>query len=309
VVTTLAGLAGSTGSADGTGSAARFTEPYGVAVDSAGNVYVADTYNHTIRKVTPAGVVTTLAGLARSIGSADGTGSAARFFYPYGVAVDSGGNVYVADSYNNTIRKVTPAGVVTTLAGLAGSPGSADGTGSAARFTHPFGVAVDSAGNFYVADRDNHTIRKGVPTPCLTNSCPLVITCPSNIVVVTCSTNVPVTWSIMATGACSSVTVTSSPPSGTIFRRDTTSTVTAVATDGSGNTATCSFLVIVRKPTLNITMSSSGSPVTVTITWLDGGILQQANSVLGPWTDIPLATSPYTTAASVDQKFYRLRCP
>jgi uncharacterized delta-60 repeat protein len=163
VVTTLAGLAGSLGSADGTGSAARFNYPYAVAADSAGNVYVADSENFTIRKVSPGGVVTTLAGLAGSSGSADGTASAARFNYPYGVAVDSAGNVYVADSDNYTIRKVTPGGVVTTLAGLAGSSGSADGTGSAARFNYPYGVAADSAGNVYVADSDNHTIRKVTP--------------------------------------------------------------------------------------------------------------------------------------------------
>ena len=164
VVSTLAGLAGSPGSADGTGSAARFNDPYGVAVDSAGNVYVADTGNNTIRKITPSGVVSTLAGLAGSIGSADGTGSAARFFQPYGVAVDSAGNVYVADTNNNTIRKITPSGVVSTLAGLAGSFGSADGTGSAARFYYPEGVAVDSAGNVYVADTGNDTIRKITPS-------------------------------------------------------------------------------------------------------------------------------------------------
>ena len=166
--TTLAGLAGSAGSADGTGSAARFYYPSGVAVDSAGNVYVADTSNHTIRKVTPGGVVTTLAGLAGYPGSADGTGSAARFTVPSGVAVDSAGNVYVADQSENTIRKVTPAGVVTTLAGLAGSPGSADGTGSAARFDDPDGVAVDSAGNVYVADGNNATIRKVTPSGVVT---------------------------------------------------------------------------------------------------------------------------------------------
>ena len=91
VVTTLAGSAGFDGSADGTGSAARFTFPRSVAVDSSGNVYVADTYNHTIRKVTPGGVVTTLAGSAGVVGSADGTGSAARFNQPGGVAVDSSG--------------------------------------------------------------------------------------------------------------------------------------------------------------------------------------------------------------------------
>src|SRR6266852_3937063 len=136
--TTLAGQA-SNGSADGTGSAPRFNSPRGVATDSSGNVYVADIFNNTIRKITPAGVVTTLAGLAGSGGSADGTGSAARFYLPYGVATDSSGNVYVADTSNNTIRKITPAGVVTTLAGLAGVTGSADGTGSAARCYNPSG--------------------------------------------------------------------------------------------------------------------------------------------------------------------------
>ncbi|MGA2867488.1 MAG: NHL repeat-containing protein [Verrucomicrobiota bacterium] len=163
VVTTLAGLAGTQGHADGTASAARFSHPEGVAVDGEGNVYVADCYNHTIRKVTPGGVATTLAGLAGSQGSADGTGSAAGFNYPGGVAVDSAGNVYVADTGNSTVRKVTPAGVVTTLAGQAGSYGSADGTGSAARFDSPCGVAVDSAGNVFVADAWNHTIRKVTP--------------------------------------------------------------------------------------------------------------------------------------------------
>ena len=174
VVSTLAGLAGFAGSADGTGSAAQFSHPSGVAVDSAGNVYVADTGNHTIRKVTPAGVVTTLAGNAFIIsdgfprgGYADGTGSAARFNYPTGVAVDSAGNLYVADG-NNTIRKVTPAGVVTTLAGLAGGVGSEDGTGIGARFNLPHGVAADSTSNVYVADTENHIIRKVTPAGVVT---------------------------------------------------------------------------------------------------------------------------------------------
>ena len=168
VVTTLAGSVGLSGSADGTGAAARFSYPTGVAVDGAGNVYVADYYNDTIRKVTPAGVVTTLAGTAGQYGSADGTGATARFSYPTGVAVDGAGNVYVADSDNNTIRKVTPAGVVTTLAGSSGQQGSADGTGAAASFYNPRGVAVDGSGNVYVADSDNNTIRKVTPAGVVT---------------------------------------------------------------------------------------------------------------------------------------------
>jgi len=163
VVSTLAGTAGASGSADGTGAAARFNFPTGVAVDGSGNVYVADSNNSTIRKVTPAAVVSTLAGTASASGSADGTGAAARFDDPHGVAVDGSGNVYVADNFNNTIRKVSPAGVVTTLAGTAGASGSADGAGAAARFNWPEGVAVDGSGNVYVADEGNNAIRKVTP--------------------------------------------------------------------------------------------------------------------------------------------------
>jgi streptogramin lyase len=163
VVTTIAGTAGSTGSANGMGSAALFDGPSGVAVDSTGNLYVADFLDDTIRKITPAGVVTTLAGTAGQAGGTDGTSGAARFNTPYGVAVDSAGDVYVADQGNNTIRAITPAGVVTTIGGTAGQVGSADGTGGAAQFFNPHGVAVDSADNLYVADSDNDTIRKGIP--------------------------------------------------------------------------------------------------------------------------------------------------
>jgi DNA-binding beta-propeller fold protein YncE len=164
VVTTLAGLAGNGGSTDGTGSAARFSFPRGIAVDAAGaNVYVADSGNSTIRKVTSAGVVTTLAGSPGLSGGTDGTGSAARFRFPGALAVDASGTVFVADSINHTIRQVTSGGVVTTLAGTAGGFGFADGTGSAARFAGPNGIAVDGAGNLYVGDTGNNNIRQIAP--------------------------------------------------------------------------------------------------------------------------------------------------
>ena len=162
VVTTLAGAAGVRGSADGIGVAANFTWPGGVVTDSAGNVYVADTFNHTIRKIALGGIVTTLAGTAGAVGSADGTGGAARFFLPQSVATDSAGNVYVADTGNKTIRMITPTGVVTTLAGVAGVTGATDGTGAAASFNSPQSIALDSAGNVYVADNWNSTIRKSL---------------------------------------------------------------------------------------------------------------------------------------------------
>ena len=168
VVTTVAGLTGVTGSTDGTGSAARFSHPTGISADAAGNLYVADTDANTVRRVTAAGLVSTVAGVAGSAGSADGTGSAARFNSPADVAADSAGNLYVSDSLNHTIRKIAPAGAVSTVAGLAGARGSADGTGSAARFFAPEGIAIDSAGNVYVADTDNHTIRKIAPNSAVT---------------------------------------------------------------------------------------------------------------------------------------------
>jgi len=156
------------GSTDGTADVARFAQPAGLAFDSAGNLYVVDTLNSTIRKITPAGVVTTLAGTPGVVGSANGTGTSASFSSPWDIAVDSSGNLVVADSGNHTIRKITPAGVVTTLAGSPGSTGSVDDTGAAARFSTPLGLAIDSAGNIYVADNGNHTIRKITPAGVVT---------------------------------------------------------------------------------------------------------------------------------------------
>jgi sugar lactone lactonase YvrE len=159
----LAGLAGHFGSGSGTGTNARFYGPQGIASDASGNLIVADTANATIRKITPGGTVSTLAGLPGTFNSYDGAGANANFYQPEGVALDNGGNVYIADAWNHTIRRITPAGVVTTLAGLAGTPGGMDGTNSKARFNRPGGVAVDAATNIFVTDSLNHTIRKITP--------------------------------------------------------------------------------------------------------------------------------------------------
>lgn len=162
-ITTLAGQLGSPGTNDATGTAARFNLPMGVAVDNAGNVYVADTYNETIRKVTTNGVVSTLAGMPGVSGGVDGTNGVARFVYPTGVAVDTNGNVYVADTGNDTIRRVTAAGVVTTLGGLLDNAGSTDAAGNGARFYNPQGIAASPNGiSLYVADSGNCTIRSGL---------------------------------------------------------------------------------------------------------------------------------------------------
>ncbi len=165
-VITIAGQYGIGGSTDGTGSAARFFGPQGIALDASGNLYVGDAY--VMRKVTQAGVVTTLAGLPSSPGFVDGTGSAARFNQIRSVVADSAGNAYIADTGNNVIRKMTPAGVVTTFAGGGSAGGTAagfvDGTGTTARFAAPGGLAIDAAGNIYVADYLNWSIRKITPT-------------------------------------------------------------------------------------------------------------------------------------------------
>jgi sugar lactone lactonase YvrE len=172
VVTTLAGVAGLTGSSDGgmdpapppdtsPTSLARFNTPTGLAVDAAGNLFVCDAGNHTIRKIiTSTGVVTTLAGSPGLPGTTNANGSNARFNSPNGITLDSAGNLYVTDSGNHAIRKITPTGDVTTFAGLAGTSGSTDATGGSARFNMPKAITLDASGTFHVADSGNHTIRK-----------------------------------------------------------------------------------------------------------------------------------------------------
>lgn len=156
-VTTFAG-SGVQGFADGPAATAKFYKPRGVALDASGNLYIADTENNRIRKISPDGTVTTFAGSGAG-GSADGKAAEATFNSPHDVAVDAIGNVFVADTQNNLIRKINRGGIVSTLAG-SGAQGAADGRGAAASFNHPTGLGLDVFGNIYVADRSNYKIRK-----------------------------------------------------------------------------------------------------------------------------------------------------
>jgi sugar lactone lactonase YvrE len=194
-VSTVAGAPGADanpvnlGSSDGTGAAATFRNPIGIAADSSGNKYIADSANHTIRKITPDGLVSTFAGNPGNAGSTDGIGGSARFQNPVGITTDSSGNVFVVDvenrqtpenyfspiipagiakPVNTVIRKMTPDGVVTTLAGAPGTAGSVDGMGSTARFNNAHGITADGSGNLYVADTGNHTVRKITPAGSVT---------------------------------------------------------------------------------------------------------------------------------------------
>ena len=173
IVSTIAGggTSGSLlGSAGGLGTAALFSSPWGVAVDADGTLWVADYNNHKIRRVTPSGAVTTVAGggvIGNLTGSLDGTGTAALFSYPIGVAVDKNGTLYVVDQGNNKLRRITPGGAVTTLAGgntTGVQAGNVDGVGTAAMFHLPRSITIDSNGTLYVADSGNSKLRRIMPS-------------------------------------------------------------------------------------------------------------------------------------------------
>ena len=258
VVSTLAGQSGVSGTANGTGTNAQFYNPFGLAVDSGSNVYVAEYGNNMIRKITPTGTVTTLAGSTTS-GTANGTGAAAQFYQPTGVAVDSGSNVYVVDYANQTIRKITPGGVVTTVAGIFRTTGTSDGVGSNAQFCYPRGIAVDSGTNLYVADYLNQAIRK-----------------------ITQSNGV---WSVMTIGG--------SQVSGTSDGVGTNAQFyypLAIAVNGSGNLFVADYynqrisqgVVMQQAPTITSTLTAAGvnmASINYTITASNGAMSYSASGL------------------------------
>jgi len=283
VVTTLAG-SGTTGSANGTGTAASFYEPTGVTVDAAGNVYVADAGNNLIREISPAGVVTTLAGGGAG-GSTNGTGTAASFYNPNGVAVDAAGNVYVAEYSTNLIRKISPAGAVTTLAGSAGISGSTNGTGTAASFAGPSDVAIDAAGNVYVTDQGNQLIRKISPAG----------------VVTTLAGTVRVTGSANATGTAASFNNpfgVSVDAAGNLYVADLSNNLirTVVSTGYSISPALPAGLSMDNTGTISGTPTAASPATTYTITAYNGG--GSSTATLNITVNVPPAISSLSMAGS-----------
>jgi hypothetical protein len=162
-VTTIAGVYLQPGDTDGAIATARFTAPNGIAIDTLGNLFVSDNTRHTIRKISTAGQVSTLGGVAGVSGSGNGAAGISTFNQPMGIAVDTSGAVYVADRDNHVIRKIDSSGVASTFAGVVGAAGSTNGLGASARFNHPENIAIDASGNLYVVEAGSFAVRQVTP--------------------------------------------------------------------------------------------------------------------------------------------------
>lgn len=298
-VTTFAGTMGSPGSNDGTGTAAKFNHPYRLALDATGHLYVADTFNHSIRKITPAGVVTTLAGSPGVAGVVDGAGSAARFNKPYGLAVDATGNVFTADYVGHTLRKITSTGVVSTLGGLADSLGAADGTGGVARFNAPTGVALDAAGNLFIADFANQTIRRGsLATPPVVNSFAPAVVYAGATVTLTGKNFVGATTVSFNGTAATSFTVVSDTTITAIVPAGATSGNVTVSSPGGTSAAAAAFTVITVAPSALDGFAPNAGGGNANVTQVLAAALQPDGKVIigGNFTTL----QPAGTAAAVN---------
>lgn len=239
MVSTFAGTAGSRGITEGLGATARFNFPNDVAIDDAGILYVSDAGNKSIRKILSTGLVSTFAGISNgsgnNAGDSDGAGMAASFRFPTGLAVDGSGNLYMTDSAAMVVRKISPAAAVTTLAGLPNASGSADGIGASARFYNPAGMVSDGAGNMYVVDSFNHTIRKITPAGVVSTfagGAPFDPTIP-------CTSSIDGTGATVRFNDIRSITI---DPAGNLYVTDTITirkiTPSAVVTTFAGNRCT-----------------------------------------------------------------------
>jgi hypothetical protein len=307
---------------------------------------VADTGNNTIRKITAAGVVT-IAGSPMSPGSTDGPGSNARFIQPGGIAVDDAGHLYVADTGNNTIRKITAAGMVSTIAGFPGSPGSADGTGSTARFTQPSGIAAEGADNLYVyvADSGNNTIRKAFFTECFPNLPDPVLTFTGTIDDTVngqelTSYQIPVNnWADFPDAL---FTATPDLPACPLNKSSSRSLVNIFDEKGNYIDGFCALTKAADLQLISFSIARSQvppasvyveiadrrciqyyrSPVidlrpvasvarnvdsSITVQWTGAGTLQTAPAVTGPWQDVIEATSPYRLEPTGAALFGRIK--
>ena len=322
-VTIFAGSASfAAGYQNGTGTGALFNEPVGLAIDSSNNLYVTDYNNEAIRKITPGQTVTTLAGQPGIAGCLDGTGTNALFNTPRAVVLDGTGNLYVTDSYapvatsatptpsgNNLLRKVTAAGVVSTLAGQGGIAGSSDGLGSAAQFYNPVGITRDASGNFYLTDASNDTIHMASPEPVIS----LVASQPNALA----QGAIPGQFKVTRTGATTAslavtYSVTGTAVSGTDFTA-LSGTVTIPA--GAGFATIAVHPLTDTRATANLTVQAtltgpvSGvvldpTPATVTIAEIAAGSLETygswANSFPG-FTGTASATSLNDTIPNLEK--------
>ena len=259
-VSTLAGTAGSSGASDGAGSSARFNNPTGIAIDANDNILVSDTTNNLIRKISPSGIVTTLAGVTAVAGTQDGAGNIALFNQPSGLAIGNNGILYVADTGNSTIRAITGSGVVSTLAGLSGIGGLKDGTGNNAWFNQPKAIAFDVSGYVYVADTGNAAIRKvslsgDVTTLALSSEIPTITTQPANLTAVT--------------GSSAAFTVVATSPSAMTYqwKKDGSDIVGATSATYSINSASTtsagSYAVVITNFIGSVTSASATLTVNV----------------------------------------------